>query len=116
MQSSMITSTFELPGYVVTRNVGIVRGITVRSRSIVGNFLGGLQTILGGNISVYTNLCETTRTESYELMCKQARKQGANAIIGMRYDTTDLMAGVTEVLCYGTAVVVVPVPATEGQP
>ncbi|WP_339940221.1 YbjQ family protein [Undibacterium luofuense] len=109
MQKAMITSAFDLPGYKIEKNIGIVRGITVRSRSIVGNFFGGLQTLLGGNISIYTNLCEQARLEAYELMCKEARKNGANAIIAMRYDATEVMAGVTEVLCYGTAVVVVPV-------
>jgi uncharacterized protein YbjQ (UPF0145 family) len=104
----MITTTLELPGYSITKNIGIVRGITVRSRSIVGNVLGGIQTLFGGNISIYTNLCEQARTEAYELMCQHAVKNGANAIIGMRYDATELMAGLTEVLCYGTAVVATP--------
>ncbi len=112
MQNSMVTSALELPGFTIKKNIGIARGITVRSRSIVGNFLGGLQTIFGGNISIYTNLCEQARHEAYEIMCKQAKKNGANAIIGMRYDATELMAGVTEVLCYGTAVIAAPV--TEG--
>ncbi len=116
MQSSMITTTFEIPGYTISKNIGIVRGITVRSRSIVGNFFGGLQTLLGGNISIYTNLCEKARLEAYDIMCTQARKHGANAVIGMRYDATELMAGLTEVLCYGTAVVVVPVQGTEARP
>lgn len=115
MQKSMITSAFDLPGYRIEKNVGIVRGITVRSRSIVGNFFGGIQTIFGGNISIYTNLCEQARMEAYELMCKEARKNGANAIIAMRYDATELMTGVTEVLCYGTAVVVVPVDEIGGR-
>lgn len=106
MQNSMVTTALELPGYQITKNIGIVRGITVRSRSIVGNFLGGLQTLFGGNITVYTNLCETARTEAYVLMCRHAAAHGANAIVGMRYDATELMAGLTEVLCYGTAVVV----------
>ena len=105
----MITGAFELPGHVITRNLGIVRGITVRSRSIVGNFLGGLQTLFGGNITIYTALCERARADTYELMCTHARQKGANAIIAMRYDATDLMAGLTEVLCYGTAVTVEPV-------
>lgn len=116
MQNSMITTTLEIPGFTIVKNFGIVRGITVRSRSIVGNFLGGLQTIFGGNISIYTNLCERARTEAYELMCKQAQRQGANAIIGMRYDATELMAGLTEVLCYGTAVTVIPANAGVMQP
>jgi uncharacterized protein YbjQ (UPF0145 family) len=109
MQNSMITTSLELPGYTITENIGIVRGITVRSRSIVGNFIGGLQTILGGNISVYTNLCERARGDAYEIMCTQAIKYGANAIIGLRYDATEIMSGVTVVLCYGTAVIVTPI-------
>jgi uncharacterized protein YbjQ (UPF0145 family) len=115
LQNSMVTTSLALPGYSVARSIGIVRGITVRSRSIVGNFLGGLQTLFGGNISIYTNLCEQARMDAYELMCKQAQKSGANAIIGMRYDATELMAGLTEVLCYGTAVVVVPLHPTENK-
>ena len=112
MQKTMVTTAFELPGYEITKTIGITRGITVRSRSIVGNIIGGLQTLFGGNISVYTNLCETARIEAYDLMCKQAGKLGANAIIGMRYDATEVMAGLTEVLCYGTAVVATPIAAT----
>jgi len=106
MQDSMVTTALTLPGYKVVRNLGVVRGITVRSRSIVGNFFGGLQSLFGGNITIYSNLCERARSETYELMCQHARQHGANAIISMRYDATDLMAGMTEVLCYGTAVVV----------
>lgn len=108
MENAMVTTALTLPGYKITRNVGVVRGITVRSRSIVGNFFATLQSILGGNISIYTNLCEQARAETYQLMCQHARRQGANAIISMRYDTTELMAGLTEVLCYGTAVIVEP--------
>ena len=108
MQTSMVTTALELPGYRVTQNLGVVRGITVRSRSIVGNFLGGLQSIFGGNITIYTNLCEQARAETYQLMCQHATSLGANAIIAMRYDATELMAGLTEVLCYGSAVVVAP--------
>jgi uncharacterized protein YbjQ (UPF0145 family) len=104
MRQDMITSALELPGHRIVKNLGIVRGITVRSRSIVGNVLGGLQSLIGGNITVYTNLCEQARTEAYELMCKHADQLGANAIIAMQYDATELMAGLTEVLCYGTAV------------
>lgn len=96
-------------GLRVVRSLGVVRGITVRSRSIVGNFLGGLQTIFGGNITIYTELCEQAREETYRDMAKHARMLGANAIIAMRYDATDVMTGLTEVLCYGTAVVVEPV-------
>ncbi len=104
MQQDMITGTFELPGYRVAKNLGIVRGITVRSRSIVGNVLGGLQSLFGGNITVYTELCEQARTEAFNLMCQHADQLGANAIIALRYDATELMDGLTEVLCYGTAV------------
>ena len=111
MQDSMITTAPSLPGHVVVNNLGVVRGITVRSRSIVGNFLGGLQTIFGGNITVYTNLCEQARDEAYHLMRKHAQDLGANAVLAMRYDATELMPGLTEVLCYGTAVVVRPANA-----
>ncbi len=107
-EDSLVTTAFELPGYRVARSLGVVRGITVRSRSIVGNFLGGLQTIFGGNITIYTELCEQAREETYRDMVKHARQLGANAIIGMRYDATDVMTGLTEVLCNGTAVVVEP--------
>jgi uncharacterized protein YbjQ (UPF0145 family) len=108
MQDSMVTTALSLPGYTITRNFGVVRGITVRSRSIVGNLFGGLQTIFGGNITIYTRLCEQARAETYCLMCAHAKEHGANAIISMRYDATELMAGLTEVLCYGTAVYVEP--------
>ena len=106
MNPDRVTTAFELPGHRITRNVGVVRGIVVRSRSVVGQFLAGLQTIFGGNISVYTNLCERTRSEAYRRMCEQAEKNGANAIIAVRYDTNEIMRGVAEVLCYGTAVIV----------
>ena len=109
LNDAMVTTAFELPGYRITRNLGVVRGITVRSRSIVGNFLGGIQTIFGGNITIYTELCEQAREETYRDMARHARQLGANAIIGMRYDATDVMTGLTEVLCYGTAVVLEPV-------
>ena len=105
LNDAMITTALELPGYRAVRNLGLVRGITVRSRSIVGNFLGGLQTIFGGNITIYTELCEQARDETYRDMVTHARQLGANAIIGVRYDATELMTGLTEVLCYGTAVV-----------
>jgi uncharacterized protein YbjQ (UPF0145 family) len=108
MNPAMITSAFELPGHAATRNLGMVRGITVRSRSVVGNFVGGIQSLFGGNITIYTALCERARADTYELMCTHARQKGANAIVAMRYDATDLMAGLTEVLCYGTAVTVEP--------
>jgi uncharacterized protein YbjQ (UPF0145 family) len=106
MQEGMITTALSLPGYRVVRSLGIVRGITVRSRSIVGNIVGGLHSLFGGNITVYTNLCEQAREETYRMMCQHADERGANAIVCMRYDATEIMAGLTEVLCYGTAVVV----------
>ncbi|MBX3688707.1 YbjQ family protein [Dokdonella sp.] len=106
LSDATVTTAFELPGYRIVRNIGIVRGIIVRSRSIVGNFFGGLQSIFGGNITVFTELCEQARAETYRDMLMHARQRNANAIIGMRYDATDVMAGLTEVLCYGTAVVV----------
>ena len=106
LNHASVTTAFELPGCRIVRNLGVVRGITVRSRSVVGNFLGGLQSLFGGNITIYTELCEQARRETYDAMLAQARYLGANAIIGMRYDATEVMAGLTEVLCYGTAVVV----------
>jgi uncharacterized protein YbjQ (UPF0145 family) len=108
MDPSMITTSFTLPGCRLVRSLGIVRGITVRSRSVVGNMVGGLQTLLGGNITVYTELCEHARQEAYDLMVQHADQMGANAIIGMRYDANEVMDGVTEVLAYGTAVMVEP--------
>ena len=106
--ASMVTTAFELPGHRVVRNLGVVRGIVVRSRSIVGNIFGQLQSLFGGNITIYTQLCERARSDTYRDMCEHARALGANAIIGVRYDATELMAGLTEVLCYGTAVFVQP--------
>ena len=105
---SSVTTALELPGRRVVRSLGVVRGITVRSRSIVGNFLGGIQTLFGGNITIYTELCEQARQDTYQQMLQHARRLGANGIIGMRYDATEIMTGLTEVLCYGTAVVVEP--------
>ena len=102
----MVTTALEIPGFEIVSNVGVVRGIVVRSRSIVGSFFAGLQTIVGGNITVYTNMCEHARKDAFQLMCIQAEKNGANAIVAMKYDATDVMRGVTEVLCYGTAVIV----------
>jgi uncharacterized protein YbjQ (UPF0145 family) len=100
-----VTTTFELPGYRVTSNLGLVRGIVVRSRSIVGNLLAGIQTLFGGNISIYTDLCEKAREDAFRLMMEQAEELGANAIIGVRYDANEVTSGVTEVLAYGTAVI-----------
>ncbi|THD47213.1 MAG: heavy metal-binding domain-containing protein [Bradyrhizobium sp.] len=108
MTPDMVTTGFEIPGLNIVRNVGVVRGIVVRSRSVVGNFAGAIQTLFGGNISIYTNLCERTRTEAYDMMCDHAERNGANAVVAMRYDATEIMAGVTEVICYGTAVVAEP--------
>jgi uncharacterized protein YbjQ (UPF0145 family) len=109
MNHALTTTTFTLDGYRVVKNLGVVRGITVRSRSILGTLGGSLQTILGGNISLFTELCEKTRAEGFEMMIAHAQELGANGVIGIRYDATELMDGVTEVLCYGTAVVVEPV-------
>jgi len=102
----MVTTSIELPGYRIVRNFGIVRGIIVRSRSLLGSIGAGLQTILGGNITLLTELCEKTREEAFELMMQHAAEHGANAVISMRYDATEIMQGVTEVLVYGTAVIV----------
>jgi uncharacterized protein YbjQ (UPF0145 family) len=104
--ASMVTTAFELPGYRITRNLGVVRGIVVRSRSIVGNVGAAIQTLFGGNITLYTELCEKARADAYDLLLEHAGEQGANAIIGMRYDANEVNAGVTEVLAYGTAVIV----------
>jgi uncharacterized protein YbjQ (UPF0145 family) len=104
----LTTTTFELPGYRVIKSFGVVRGIVVRSRSIVGNIGAGLQSLFGGNISLYTSLCERTREDAFNLMMEHAADLGANAIVGARYDATEIMSGVAEVLAYGTAVVVEP--------
>ena len=100
----LTTTAFELPGYRVVKSFGVVRGIIVRSRSIVGNIGAGLQSIFGGNISLYTSLCERTREEAFNQMLAHAGELGANAVIGVRYDATEIATGMTEVLCYGTAV------------
>lgn len=101
----LITTSNILEGYRITKHMGIIRGITVRSRSIFGNIAGGFQTLFGGKISIYAELCEKTREEAYQLMVQHANERGANAIINMRYDANEVMNGVTEVLAYGTAVV-----------
>ena len=103
---NMVTTAFTLDGYRIVRNLGLVRGIIVRSRSIVGTIGAGLQTLIGGNITLLTNLCEQTREHAFDLMLEHAGQLGANAVIGMRYDATEVMNGVTEVLAYGTAVYV----------
>jgi len=102
----MVTTAFELDGYRIVRNMGVVRGIVVRSRSIFGTLGASLQTLVGGNITLFSKLCEQTRGHAFDLMMEHAAELGANAVIGMRYDATEIMNGVTEVLAYGTAVVV----------
>ena len=106
MDHGMVTTTFSLDGYRITRYLGVVRGITVRSRSVIGTIGAGVQTIFGGNISIFTELCEQARQEAFDLMVQHAEQMEANGIVGVRYDANDVMDGVTEVLCYGTAVVV----------
>jgi len=104
LDQSMITTSIELNGYRITKNLGVVRGITVRSRSLFGNVAGGIQSLFGGTISIYVDLCEKTREEAFRLMMQHAAERGANAIINMRYDANEVMNGITEVLAYGTAV------------
>ena len=106
--AAMVSTTFELPGYTVTRSLGVVRGIVVRSRSIVGNIGAALQSLIGGNITLFTELCEKARDDAFRLMLQHAAEHGANAVIGMRYDANEVMDGITEVLAYGTAVLVEP--------
>ena len=108
VDTHMVTTAFTLDGYKVDRNLGLVRGIIVRSRSIFGTMGASLQTLVGGDITLFTNLCEETRAHAFERMAQHAAQLGANAVIGVRYDATEVMQGVTEVLCYGTAVVVKP--------
>jgi uncharacterized protein YbjQ (UPF0145 family) len=112
VQRQWVTTAFDFEGCRITSNLGVVRGITVRSRSVVGTIGASLQTLIGGNISLYTELCERAREEAFELMLQHAGEVGANAVIGMRYDANEIAAGVTEVLAYGTAVVVEAVPRT----
>lgn len=107
----LTTTTFELPGYRVVKSFGVVRGIVVRSRSILGNIGASLQSLVGGNISLYTTLCERAREEAYNEMLAHAGQLGANAVVGVRYDATEIATGITEVLCYGTAVYVEQTPA-----
>ena len=104
----LVTTAWELPAHTIVRNIGLVRGIVVRSRSVVGTFAAGLQTLVGGNITVWTQMCEKAREDSYRIMVQHAQELGANAVIGVRYDANEVAAGVTEVLSYGTAVVVEP--------
>src|ERR1041384_2483623 len=105
----LTTTTFELPGYRVVKSLGLVRGLIVRSRSIIGNIGANIESLFGGNISLYTELCERAREDAFNLMLEHAGQMGANAVIGVRYDATEIAAGITEVLCYGTAVFVEPV-------
>ena len=111
LNPAFVTTAFELPGYRVVRTLGIVRGITVRSRSVIGTIGAGLQSLIGGNITIWTELCEHTRQEAYELLSQHAQQLGANAVIGMRYDANEIAQGVAEVLAYGTAVVVEAAPS-----
>jgi uncharacterized protein YbjQ (UPF0145 family) len=106
MDHRFITTAFDLPGYKIAGTLGVVRGIVVRSRSVVGQFGAQLQTIFGGNITIYTDLCERARLDAYNQMAEHATALGANGVIGVRYDATEMMPGITEVLCYGTAVLV----------
>jgi uncharacterized protein YbjQ (UPF0145 family) len=106
IEQNMVTTSIELSGYRVVKNLGVVRGITVRSRSLLGNMAGGFQTLFGGKISIYAELCEKTREEAFQLMMEHASERGANAIINMRYDANEVIGGVTEVLAYGTALMV----------
>lgn len=112
VSSQMVTTAFELPGYRITQNLGVVRGIIVRSRSIVANIGAGLQTLIGGNITAWTKLCEETRSDAFEIMIQHASELGANAIVGARYDATEVSSLATEVLAYGTAVIVEPLSGT----
>jgi uncharacterized protein YbjQ (UPF0145 family) len=104
----MVTTAFEIPNYRIVQNLGVVRGIVVRSRNVFATIGAGLQTIIGGNITVWTRLCEDTRRDAFDIMIQHATEVGANAVVGARYDTTEISAGVTEVLAYGTAVIVEP--------
>jgi uncharacterized protein YbjQ (UPF0145 family) len=104
VNEEMITTAFELPGYKVARNLGLVRGVTVRSRSVFGTLGASLETLVGGNITLFEDMCEKTREQALELMMEHAVERGANAVIGVRYDATEVMQGVTEVIAYGTAV------------
>lgn len=106
MDTSLVTTANSLDGYKIVKHLGLVRGVTVRSRSALGNIAGGFQSLFGGRLSIYVELCENTRQEAYELLIQHAQVMGANAIIAMRYDANEIMQGITEVLAYGTAVVV----------
>lgn len=107
---ALTTTAFTIDGYQVVESLGVVRGISVRSRNIFGTIGAGLQTMLGGNITLLTSLCEKARADAFDIMLAHAQRRGANAVIGVRYDATEIMSGVSEVLCYGTAVVIEPIP------
>jgi uncharacterized protein YbjQ (UPF0145 family) len=106
IEHAMTTTAFVLDGYQITRTLGVVRGVKVRSRSVIGTVGAALQTLIGGDITLLTELCETTRADAFSLLLEHAQELGANAVVGVRYDATEVMSGVTEVLCYGTAVTV----------
>jgi uncharacterized protein YbjQ (UPF0145 family) len=108
MDEAMTSTTFTLDGYRIVESLGVVRGVTVRSRSLFGTIGAKVETLLGGHISMLTTLCERSRAEAFDILLAHAQRRGANAVVGVRYDATEIMSGVTEVLCYGTAVVVEP--------
>lgn len=110
MDHNLVVTVWEIPGARIAKTLGLVRGIIVRSRSVVGNMGAAFQMFFGGNISIYSSLCEQARSDAYDLMIRHAEEMGANAIVGVHYDATEIAPGVTEVLCYGTAVHVVPGP------
>jgi uncharacterized protein YbjQ (UPF0145 family) len=107
---ALTTTAFTIDGYQVVESLGVVRGISVRSRNIFGTIGAGFQTLIGGNITLLTSLCEKARADAFDIMLAHAQRRGANAVIGVRYDATEIMSGVSEVLCYGTAVVIEPLP------
>jgi uncharacterized protein YbjQ (UPF0145 family) len=111
MNEEMTSTAFTLDGYHVVRSLGVVRGVTVRSRSLLGTIGAKVETLIGGHISILTTLCERARADAFDILLAQAQRRGANAVVGVRYDATEIMSGVTEVLCYGTAVVVEPIDA-----
>jgi uncharacterized protein YbjQ (UPF0145 family) len=109
VNADLTSTTFTLPGYRIVQTLGVVRGVTVRSRSLIGTIGAKIETLFGGQIAMLTNLCERTREDAFDIMLAHAQHEGANAVVGVRYDATEIMSGVTEVLCYGTAVIVEPV-------
>jgi uncharacterized protein YbjQ (UPF0145 family) len=113
MDEEMTTTAFTLEGYRIVQSLGVVRGVTVRSRSLLGTIGAKVETLLGGNITILTTLCERARADAFDLVLAHARQRGANALVGVRYDATEIMSGVTEVLCYGTAVIVEPAEEAE---